>query len=100
MEMDCDAEDIIYLLNCGGYHKQYTGETGELRARVRIHKQQIRDPNFLTPYVSHHIAHCTTDKEKLFKIISFYFRNHGDRLNREEIEQYFVNKFKPELNRS
>ena len=46
--MDCHAEDIVYLLNCGGYHKQYIGETGELRARVRIHKQQIRDPNLRT----------------------------------------------------
>ena len=43
--MDCHAED---LLNCGGYHKQYIGETGELRARVRIHKKQIRDPNLQT----------------------------------------------------
>ena len=43
--MDCDAEDIIYLLNGGVYRKQYIGETGELRARVRVYKQQIRDPN-------------------------------------------------------
>ena len=99
-KMDCDAEDIIYLLNCGGCHKQYIGETGELRARVRIHKQQIRDPNLQTLYVSHHIAHCTVGKKKLFEIILFYFVNHGDRLYREEVEQYFIDKFKPELNRS
>ena len=95
--MDCDAEDIIYLLNCGGCHKQYKGETGELRARVRIHKQQIKDPNLRTLDVSH-TAHCTIGKEKLFEIIPFYFVNRGDRLYREEIEQYFIDKFKPEQN--
>ena len=99
-KMDCDAEDAIYLLNCGGYRKQYIGEAGELRVRVRIHKQQIRDPNLRTLYVSHHITHCTIGKEKLFEIIPFYFVNHGDRLYQEKIEEYFIDKFKPELNRS
>ena len=42
--MDCSAKDILYLLKCGGCNKQYIGATGDLRATVRVHKQQIKDP--------------------------------------------------------
>ena len=44
--MDCCAKDMLYLLKCGGCHKQYIGETRDLRARVRVHKQQIKQLHY------------------------------------------------------
>ena len=55
---DCNATNIIYLINCNGCHKEYIGQASNLRAMVRIHKQQIFNPNLRTHYVSKHIAHC------------------------------------------
>ena len=37
-KMNYEAKDVIYALQCGGCEKQYIGETGDLRARVRLHK--------------------------------------------------------------
>ena len=64
--MDCNAKDILYLLKCGGCNKQYIRETGDLRARVRVHKQQIKDPRLRKLYVGHHIAHCALTRAALF----------------------------------
>ena len=43
--MNCTAEDIIYVIKCAGCSNQYIGETGSLRDRVRVHKQQIFTPH-------------------------------------------------------
>ena len=50
--MDCNATNIIYLINCSGRQKEYIGQTSNLRARVRIHKQQILNPRLRTLHVS------------------------------------------------
>ena len=79
--------------------KQYIGETSNLRARVRTHKQQILDPRLRHLYVSHHIAHCAIGKGKLFTNVPFFSLNRGDKFYRTEQEQYFIRKYRPELNR-
>ena len=33
--MDCTAQDIIYVIKCSGCNKQYIGETGNLRDRLK-----------------------------------------------------------------
>ena len=73
------------LIKCNGCNKEYIGETENLRARVRVHKQQILDPHLRQLYISHHIAHCAIGKPELFKIIPFFFVNHNDRIYREEM---------------
>ena len=66
--MDCNAKNVIYLINCSGCDKEYIGQTSNLRARVRVHKQQILNPNLRTLYVSKHIAHCSIGKDIPFKL--------------------------------
>ena len=60
--MDCTAMDVVYLIRCTGCDKEYIVETSNLRARVRVHKQQTLDPRLRHLYVNHHIAHCAIDK--------------------------------------
>ena len=60
--VDCNATNILYLINCSGCQKEYIGQTSHLRARVRIHKQQIRNQRLGTLHVSKHIAHCSIGK--------------------------------------
>ena len=97
--MDCSAEDIIYVIECAGCNKQYVGETGNLRDRVRVHRQHIFTPYLRNQYVSHHIAHCAIGKRTPFKITPILHVNRNDRIYREEMEQSLIRKFRPELNR-
>ena len=97
--MNCEAKDLIYALQYGGCEKQYTGETGDLRAQVRLHKQHIFNPRYRTLYVSHHIARCTiSNATGHFRIVPILFLNQNDRLYREEMELSLIYKYKPELN--
>ena len=98
-KMDCTAMNIIYLIRCTGCDNEYIGETSNLPARVRIHKQQTLDQRLRHLYVNHHIAHGTIGKSTLFQIIPVFSINRDDKTYREEIEQHFIKKFRPELNR-
>ena len=55
-EMDCTVGDVIYLINCGGRDKAFIGQISNLRACIRLNKQQILDPRLRSLYVNHHIA--------------------------------------------
>ena len=90
---------VVYLIRCTGYDKEYIGETSNLRARVRVHKQQTLDPRLRHLYVNHHIAPCAIGKPILFRITTFFSINCDDKIHCEEIEQHFIRKFPPELNR-
>ena len=70
--MDCTAMDIVYLIRCTGCDKEYIGETSNLRARVRVHKQQTLDPRLRHLYVNHHIAHCAIGKTYLVPNNTFF----------------------------
>ena len=97
--MDCNATNILYLINCSGCQKEYIGQTSNLRARVRIHKQQILNPSLRTLHVSKHIAHCSIGKPIPFTIKPFLKFERNDIIEREEKENYFIEKYKPALNR-
>ena len=66
--VDCNATNILYLINCSGCQKEYIGQTSHLCARVRIHKQQLLNPRLGTLHVSKHIAHCSIGKPIPFTI--------------------------------
>ena len=97
--MNCNAKNVIYLIRCSGCNKEYIGQTSNLRARVRIHKQQILNPNLRTLYVSKHIAHCSIGEDIPFTITPFLTFDRNDVIEREEKENYFIQKYTPELNR-
>ena len=88
-----------YLINCSGCKKEHLGQTSNLRARVRIHKQQILNPNLRTLNVSKHIAHCSFGKPIPFTITPFLTFERNDTIEREENENYFVDKYQLDLNR-
>ena len=97
--MDCTAQDVIYVIQCSGCNKQYIGETGNLRDRVRVHQQQIFTPYLRNLYMSHNIAHCSVGKRMPFSITPILQLNCDDRIYREEVEKSLIKKFRPKLNR-
>ena len=61
---------IIYVIQCGGYKKEYIGETGDtLRHRLTAHRQQIRNRNVQMLYVSEHISICVRQSDIKFKVV-------------------------------
>ena len=40
--MSCETKNLIYVITCHGCNEFYIGETSTtLRARIRVHKQQM-----------------------------------------------------------
>ena len=71
--MTCASQNLIYVIKCSGCGEEYIGQTGDtLRSRVRVHKQQIKDPSYRCIPLSEHIERCAGDKSPNFRIFPFY----------------------------
>ena len=67
MNTHCSSKTLLYVIKCEGCGKDYIGETGnELRKRMTVHRQQIRDPTINMIPLSAHLRTCTKDKENYF----------------------------------
>jgi hypothetical protein len=96
--MTCTMENVIYCITCEGCGFQYIGQTNNLRKRVTLHNQHIREPNLRTLYVSSHLANCPQDKTVQYKIIPILYKE--DEATRKVVEVNLIRTFKPQLNRS
>ena len=95
----CQTKNLIYCITCQGCKRQYIGETGDiLRNRVRVHRQQIRQKEYRQLKLSEHLEQCAGSIEPCFLITPFYKMNVEDKMKRCLKEEFFINKFKPELN--
>ena len=65
-----------------------------LRNRVRVHRQQIDNPNLMNLKVSHHISQCSKDVQKndKFRIIPIYKMKKDDTNLRKNMEKYFISQ--------
>ena len=82
---------------CPSCSEEYIGQTGtKLADRVRVHKQQIKDPTVRNTPCSAHFDNCGHGK---FIIFPFYkVKSDNENLRRAK-ENFFINIFKPKLNR-
>ncbi|VDI57593.1 Hypothetical predicted protein [Mytilus galloprovincialis] len=94
--MNCKSENVIYCATCPTCNKNYIGQTNRLIDRVRVHKQQIKDPSIRNSPCSEHFDRCGKGK---FKIYPFFKMWTEDKIPREAKEQYFIELYKPALNR-
>ena len=98
-KMNCEVKNVIYVITCRGCGENYIGETNNLRQRVTIHNQQIRDPTTRKFPLSAHIDNCSTSDPKYF-IFPFYEMRTQDVTKRKMKEAYFIIYLKPKLNRN
>ena len=56
--MTCKSRNLIYCIKCNGCQQIYIGQTGNLNERVRIHRQQIRQPEYRKIPLSKHLDEC------------------------------------------
>ena len=95
----CDILNLIYVLRCAGCNRDYIGETVNLRNRVILHNQHIRNPDTAPLPVSRHIAECARTQQPQFYISPLYKLKTDDAALRKIKEDFFIKLFKPELNR-
>ena len=95
--MSCGVKNLIYVMRCAGCGLEYIGETGDLRKRVTVHNQQIRDPRVRVLKVSAHIDACASSCTPKYHILPFYKINKQSALARRDKEAYFIQKFKHAL---
>ena len=96
-EMDCDSQNLIYVLFCEGCREYYIGQTGDkLRARCRVHRQGILHNSSIA--VDRHIHTCAKNMTRKFSIIPFFKMTSQSKQDRLSKENYFIQKFKPLLN--
>ena len=66
--LNCMSKNVIYAITCVNCHKEYIGQTSNLRDRVTLHRQQIRDPRYRHLPVSKHIYSCNYNPDIPFRI--------------------------------
>ena len=92
-KVDCNAKFCIYLLQCS-CKKIYIGECEDFRARINLHTNQIKKKEYRNLFVSKHIFQCG----QKFQCAPFFLMKNKNLIERKVREEFFINKFKPELN--
>ena len=85
-------------MRCAGCSLEYIEETSNLRKRVTVHNQQIRDPRIRILKVSAHIDTCASSHTPKYHILPLSKKNKQSTIARRDKEAYFIQKFKPALN--
>ena len=95
--MNCETENLIYILACTGCEEIYIGETKNLRQRLNLHKSHINNPNLRIQFISEHLDTCGG---KRFKFCPLFKMRSPDDTRRKLMESHFISRFNPSLNRA
>lgn len=95
----CSNKCVIYVITCNGCQENYIGQTSDLRKRVTVHRQQIRQSEYTMIPLSEHVRTCARTKNPLFFICPIYrFFKESTENERTIKEKRFIQIFKPKLN--
>ena len=72
--MSCDVKNVVYVIICKGCKEEYVEETNDLRKRMSVHRNHIRDPSHRILKVSRHIDNCI-DVEPKFNVFPLFKMN-------------------------
>ena len=86
---------MINVILCENCKEEYIGCTQSLNHRVALHKSNIKLQHNRNLFVSKHIFQCSNGN---FKIMPIYQTDDFSNITLKE--QYFIDKFKPSLNRT
>ena len=94
---NCKTPNLRYIIVCSGCNKEYIGQTrGQLKERLSIYREDIRQPECEKIGVERHLRTCA---KWIFKIFPFFKMKENNKILRECYEDHFIKKFKPEPNR-
>ena len=98
INMFCDVKTVVYVIRCQRCDEDYVGETRNLRQRVTVRSQQIRDTMTRKIPLSEYLDKCSSDTLK-YKIFPFYKLQTDAVVQRRQKETYFIKLYNPKLNR-
>ena len=99
-KMSCLSKNLLYCIICRDCHRECIRQTGDcLRNRLTVHRQQINHPELRHIDLRGHLADCAKHSTTKFDIIPFYKIREDRESLRKTMENYFINKFRPELNK-
>ena len=93
-EFTCSSKNLIYLLKCM-CGAEYIGETKCLKDRTTVHRSNGKNERYAVLKVSKHLLSCSKGK---FHIYPFYKMTTENTESRKTKENYFIQKYKPQLN--
>ena len=94
---NCESSNLIYVVICQGCKEEYIGETGCLvKEWISIYRQHIRQLQYQLLAAKEHLCTCGDRK---FHIFSFFKILQENKLLRRFYEDFFIDKFKPLLNK-
>lgn len=94
---NCESNNLIYVVICSGCKEEYIGETGCLvKERINIYRQHIRQPQYQQLPVEGHLRTCG---DGMFHMFPFFKIRENNKTLRKSYEDYFIDKFKPSLNK-
>ena len=65
--LNCESSNLLYVLICSGCNKEYVGQTGgQLKERLSIYGQHIRQPEHEKIEVERHLGHVQREYLKFF----------------------------------
>ena len=83
----CKTPNLIYVIICSGCNNEYIGQTGEqLKERLSIYRQHIRQPEYEKIEVERHLQTCA---KGIFKIFPFFKMKESNKILRECYEDHF-----------
>ena len=98
-DITCTSSNVIYLIMCDGCPSSYIGQASNLRNRVTLHRQHIREEQYRHMHVSKHIANCANGKFRIFPFYRIFSNSKAEtKLLLDSKEKHFISKFKPVLN--
>ena len=78
---NCKTPSLIYVSICTGCNKEYIGHTGgQLKERLNIYRQRIRQPEYEKIEVERHLQACA---KKIIEIFSFFKMKENNKIFRE-----------------
>ena len=92
--LTCDSKYTIYALKCDGCPLTYIGISMDLRLRINKHKSDINVKDNRILYATQHFFMCSGK----FSFMPLYQNENYSALL--QYEQYFIEKFKPSLNKT
>lgn len=95
--MDCNTKNCIYVMTCLGCNSFYIGETDSFRPRVNNHRSMTNNNTGL--FVNQHMHDCARNLPVKFSICPFYKVKSDSIQDRRAMEEHFIEKFSPDLNK-
>ena len=93
----CESKNLIHVVIFSGCREEYIGQTQiMLKQRLSTYRQHIQQPELQQIDVEGHIR---TRGGGNFKIMPFFAIQKDSKILRESYKTYFIEKFKPPLNK-